>query len=331
MPTIAELAQAPVGTPIVGLQAYVSSVYETKPFGQGHMQAVTITDGSAQMLLRVMDGPELVAGMNIQVSALPKEVTVRGQKQMELDGAYTEVYKDKMRFNCKARCLMILAGGPAAPAPPTQSAYQPAPAPGAPVGSPWPGGAAPGPAMASIGQYTGQQPPAYAQAATQPAGPAYGPPAALPPVGSAQRPDPNWFSGQAAETGPSNPAQVFPPAQSAAPAKTPWQPAPKMGEAECRELLEKNFLIFSEHLCLEYGCGSISDLPAEVVAGAMSWSTHLAIAIQRSDVIREPETKEASIGPASDDRPWAQAARPGGNGEPALDAGSEEDEVAFGG
>lgn len=322
MPTIAELAQAPVGTPIVGLQAYVSGAYETKPFGQGHMQAVTITDGTAQMLLRIMDGPEIVAGMNLQISALPKEVTIRGQKQMELDGAWTEVYKDKMRFNVKARCLMILAGGPAAPAPAPQPAYQAAAAiQGMPSGG---YGFTQGPQpIAPAGPYGVQQPPAYAQPAPPPYGAPGGQPGAFPAVLSLPG-DPTPVSAPF--------AQVVGQGQ-AAPAKAPWQPPAKMGEAEARGLLEKNYLLLGNNLCRDYGVGSPADLPAEVVAGAMAWATSILIGIQRGDVIREPETD------GDGQAPWpaeAQAAAVSPATEAGLApgqglSGPEDDDIPFGG
>lgn len=323
MPTIAEISNYGPNQPIVGLQATVKSCYPPKPFGQqgGTFQNAVIGDASGEVNAQFID-VEVYQGQPFMATSQQTTKKELGQERVTWDGAaYTEIYKDKFRFTIKKKGFTALAGGPAAP--PPQPAYQPAP--GAPVGQAWPGGMAPAPAMAPGWPYAAQQPPAYTQAAPQPAVPLGGQPGALPAVGSAQRPDPAWLSGQAMETGPSTPAQTFPPTQPAAPAKAPWQPAPKMGEAECRELLEKNFLIFSEHLCLEFNARGLSELPAEVVAGAMSWSTHLAIAIQRGDVIREPTA-------AKEPEPWtADGPAVGQYDNATLPAEGPDENVAFGG
>lgn len=328
MATIAEISSYGPNQPIVALQATVKSCYPPKPFGQqgGTFQNAVIADATGEVNAQFID-VEVYQGQPFMATSQQTTKKELGQERVTWDGAaYTEEYKGKFRFTIKKKGFTALAGGPGAPAPAPQPAYQPgygpAVAPGQPTGwQPTPPPQAPG------APYAAQQPPPYAQLSPQAPVPAYGRPAALPPVGSAQRPDPAWVAGQEG-----HPAAVSAPGGQAILAKATWQPAPKMGEAEARALLEKNYLIFCGDLCRDYEVGDIKDLPPEVVAGAMAWATSLLIGIQRGDVIREPEG-------AGEAEPWpaaGQAMSPAGGPATYDNAtlpaeGPEDLDIAFGG
>lgn len=332
MATIAEISSYGPGQPIVSLQATVKSCYPPKPFGQqgGTFQNAVIADASGEVNAQFID-VEVYQGQTFMATSQQTTKKELGQERVTWDGAaYTELYKDKFRFTIKKKGFTALAGGPAALAPAPQPPYPPAgPAanagfPGYPPPAGWP---SPPPPQAPGAPYVAQTAPPYAQAAPQPAGASWSPSAALPPVGSAQRPDPAWMTGQEG-----HPAAASAPAGQAILAKATWQPAPKMGEAEARALLETNYFGFCQNLCRDYGVDEIKELPPEVVAGAMAWSTSLLIAIQRGDVIREPEG-------AAEAEPWpaaGQAMSPAGGSATYDNAtlpaeGPEDADIAFGG
>lgn len=341
MATIAEISSYGPGQPIVDLRAVVKSCYPPKPFGQqgGTFQNAMIEDASGEVAAQFID-VEVYQGQPFMATSQQTVKKELGQERVAWDGAaYTEMYKDKFRFTIKKKGFAALAGGPAAPALPPQPAYSAT------------GGFIQTPQQLAPGTlYAAQAAPPYAQAATQPVAPGssynphavspppppYGapgdPPMALPPVGSAQRPGLAWMATQPLTIQPHESfggGRSIQPAMSPATAKAPWQPPAKMGEAEARGLLEKNYLMFCSNLCRDFGVPDGPEhLPAEVVAGAMAWSTSLLIAIQRGDVIREPE------GAAEPEEPWpaaGQAMSPAGDGGPAFDAGPEDGDIAFGG
>lgn len=282
MPTFAEYAQVPSGTPVVGLQGVIQKAYEKKPFGRGHFQNALAADSAGgQMMIQVVDGPDLYEGMPFQASA--HQGKVNGQPVWE--DCYVEDYNGKRRITIKRKCFTILAGGqppaPAQPAwgvpptPPPASAL----APGGPLGLAY-GQAQPSPPFPGYPVQTGS--PAISPSPSQPG----------------RRPDPAWATDPTAGSWALSMPSAEPVIQVHQPPPAPaWQPKPKMTVGEVRVFLLAQFVEFTEALGREWSAGKVpssgiptplAQLPPEVVAGAMAWSTSVLIAYQRGDVVDEP-------------------------------------------
>lgn len=299
MATIAEIANAGPGQPIVGLQATVKSCFDPKPFGSqgGTFQNAIIVDATGEIAAQFVD---VVVHQGEAFMATSRQTSKKelGQERIVWDGAaYTEIYKDRFRFTIKKKGFTSLSA-PAQPAwgvPPTPPPA-PALAPGGPLG------------------------PAYGQAQAAPLPGSYQPQAGQPgafPAQPGRRPDPTW-----ATDVPAGSAHHFASGMSVVGQQTSipaWQPKPKMTVEEVRVFLLAQFVEFTEALGREWAAGSVpasgiptplAQLPPEVVAGAMAWSTSILIAYQRGDVVAE-----AAAPPAAASEPQALAGPQAGPGE----------------
>lgn len=313
MPSIAEIANAGPNQPIVGLQATVKSCFPPKPFGQqGTFQNAVIADQSGEIAAQFID-VEVHQGEMFMATSSQTTKRELGQERAVWDGAaYTEIYKDKFRFTIKRKGFRSLS---------------------APAGQLWPGG--PGvPAQSPALAPGGPLGPAYGQAQPAPLPAGYQPQAGQPgafPGQIGQRPDPGWATDTPAspEAWAPPPAPPGPMIQVHQPLAPAWQSKPKMTVEEVRVFLLAQFVQFTEALGREWAAGSVpasgiptplSQLPPEVVVGAMAWSTSILIAYQRGDVVDEPA---------------AAPATPGGSGQAGGGVAPEELnqtlDIAFGG
>lgn len=284
MSTLSDYAQAPAGTAVVGLQAVVKKCYDKEPWGRGHYQNALIEDQQGgQMMAQFQDCPDLYDGMLVQASAVPDK-KVNGVPTY--DGCYVEDFRGKRRITIKKKCFTILSGGAPALA---AAQYQPSAAYNPGQGG-VPGYSPSAPALAPGGPLG----PAYGQAQAAPLPGAYQPQAGQPgafPGQPGRRPDPDWAAGAGL------PSSPFLSVAQTQPAAVGWQPKPKMTVAEARQFLLDQFAELAEAMGREWAASAgqsagvavpLGQLPPEVVAGMMAWTTSLLIAYQRGDVVDEP-------------------------------------------
>ncbi len=336
MATIAEISQAGPGQPIVGLQATVKSCFAPKAFGNngGTMQNGIIFDHTGEVPVQFID-VEAYQGMPFMASAGQVKKNVLGREQVTWNNAaYTEEYNGKFRFTIRKSGLTILAGGPAASAPPPAPAYAAAPPPQAPAYPPAPVG----PQSAPYGMQPATPAPGYPTQPIATPAPAYGQPG--PSTGYA---DPAWAAGAglASQSATQVMAQAAPaplPVAQAMPAGwpgQPWQPKAKVKLTvdEAMALIEATWVRFTDDLCRDFEVESVKGLDPAVVAGAMSWATSIFIGIEQGHV-EMPAKPQTALGTVAEREPGDDGPEAGsgaGDGPAGTGWPVDESEITFGG